>query len=157
MPEVVQTILDANINISQNNSVVNRNYAQNLENNTNSVDEGKNSFGDEDEQYLQAVQNGDTETAQKLFDATTKRAGYDIIDFKPNKFKIKKRIHQEFGESRTPRNDVSSDINISQNNIVVNRNYAQNLKNNTNSVDEDKYSFGDEDEQYLQAVTNLAA
>ena len=86
------------------------------------------------------MKNGDTETVQKLFDAAAKRAGYDIIDFKPNKFKIKKRIHQEFGESRTPRNDVSSDINISHIDIVVNRNYAQNTNNNTNSVDEDKYS-----------------
>ena len=41
-----------NLTIPQNNSVVNRNYAQNSENNTNSVDEGKYSFGDEDEQYL---------------------------------------------------------------------------------------------------------
>ena len=57
MPEVVQTILDANTTIPQNNIVVNRNYAQNTNNNTNSVDYGRNSFGNEDEQYLQSVTN----------------------------------------------------------------------------------------------------
>lgn len=38
LPEVVQTILDANTTIPQNNSDVNRNYAQNLENNAKSTE-----------------------------------------------------------------------------------------------------------------------
>ena len=46
-----------NLTIPQNNSVVNRNYAQNTNNNTDTADDGRNSFGDEDEQYLQAVKN----------------------------------------------------------------------------------------------------
>ena len=70
--------VDFNKSIAYYKTLVNRDYAQNSENNTNSVDEGKYSFGDEDEQYLQAVQNGDTETAQKLVDEAAKRAGYDI-------------------------------------------------------------------------------
>ena len=52
--------------------------------------------------------------------------------------------------------DVSDTI-VNQKNSGVNRKYAQNTNNNTNSVDYGRNSFGDEDEQYLQAVTNLAA
>lgn len=50
-----------------------------------------------------------------------------------------------------PDNILSVDFNksIAYYKTLVNRDYAQNSENNTNSVDEGKYSFGDEDEQLL--------
>ena len=77
---------------------------------------------------------------------------YDIVEFTPTNFTIKKRIHQEFGESRTPRNDVSSNTNISQKDNGVNSSISEKSKNDT---DIPQMNTGEDiDGEYMSAVKN---
>lgn len=64
-----------NTTVSQNKVSVNNNSMQENENNTSGI---KYAIDDEaDEKYLEAVENNDLETAQKLVDEAAKKAGYD--------------------------------------------------------------------------------
>ena len=53
---------------------------------------------------------------------------YDIVDFAPTNIATKKRTHQDFGESRTPRKDVFSNITVTQKSPSVNSILSENPK-----------------------------
>lgn len=53
---------------------------------------------------------------------------YDIVDFAPTNIATKKRTHQDFGESRTPRKDVFSNITVTQKPPSVNSILSENPK-----------------------------
>lgn len=78
---------------------------------------------------------------------------YDIVDFAPTNIATKKRTHQDFGESRTPRKDVFSNITVTQKPPSVNSILSENPKKITT---ETKNTAENSGEKYQKSIENKA-